>query len=69
MKESQPMKLVDKTPEEFREFLLQECEDGSITEDQMEEIIAHSESGADRGAARILSMFGFLGKKLIFKND
>lgn len=63
------MKLVDMTEEEFRKHLVQECEDGSITEDQIEEIMEHSESGADRGAARILSMFGFLGKKLIFKND
>ena len=63
------MKLVDMTSEQFRELLVQDCLDGSITEDQMEEIIEHSESGADRGAARILSKFGFLGKKIIFKED
>jgi hypothetical protein len=63
------MKLADKTPEEFREFLLQECEDGSITEDQIEEIIEHSERGEDRAATVTLAVFGVLGKNLIFKND
>ena len=63
------MKLVDKTPEQFREFLVKECEDGSITEDQIEEIMEHSERGEDRAATVTLAFLGFLGKKLVFKED